>query len=73
MTQAQPTEPLVFISYLIHVFLFLIGEKLDMKNVETLEEIFKFVQFQCVDLEGTHLDEEVMNFYIREHFFQLFN
>ncbi|CAC5402905.1 PPP1R37 [Mytilus coruscus] len=33
-------------------------EKLDMKNVETLEEIFKFVQFQCVDLEGTHLDEE---------------
>jgi hypothetical protein len=44
-----------------------------MKNVETLEEIFKFVQFQCVDLEGTHLDEEVMNFYIREHFFQLFN
>ena len=30
-----------------------------MKNVETLEEIFKLVQFQCVDLEGTHLDEEV--------------
>ena len=33
-----------------------------MKNVETLEEILKFVQFQCVDLEATHLDEEVMNF-----------
>ncbi|XP_071160920.1 protein phosphatase 1 regulatory subunit 37-like [Mytilus edulis] len=41
-----------------YAILSLKGEKLDMKNVETLEEIFKFVQFQCVDLEGTHLDEE---------------
>lgn len=41
-----------------YAILSLKGEKLDMKNVETLEEIFKLVQFQCIDLEGTHLDEE---------------
>lgn len=41
-----------------YAILSLKGEKLDMKNVETLEEILKFVQFQCVDLEATHLDEE---------------
>lgn len=47
--------------YVVCNFLFS-GEKIDMKNVETLEEIFKLVQFQCVDLEGTHLDEEVLFF-----------
>ncbi|KAK3093325.1 hypothetical protein FSP39_014146 [Pinctada imbricata] len=34
------------------------GEKLDTKICESLEEIFKLVQFRCVDLEATHLDDE---------------
>lgn len=37
----------------------LIGEKLDYKSCESLEEIFKRVQFKVVDLEQTNLDEDV--------------
>ncbi|XP_041352316.1 protein phosphatase 1 regulatory subunit 37-like isoform X2 [Gigantopelta aegis] len=34
------------------------GEKLDHKQCECLEEILKCVQFQTIDLEGSHLDDE---------------
>uniref|UniRef100_A0A8C9R4B9 Protein phosphatase 1 regulatory subunit 37 n=1 Tax=Scleropages formosus TaxID=113540 RepID=A0A8C9R4B9_SCLFO len=34
------------------------GEKLDYKACESLEEIFKRVQFRVVDLEQTNLDED---------------
>ncbi|XP_051953016.1 protein phosphatase 1 regulatory subunit 37-like [Xyrauchen texanus] len=34
------------------------GEKLDYKSSESLEEIFKRVQFKVVDLEQTNLDED---------------
>uniref|UniRef100_A0A8B9R6W5 Protein phosphatase 1 regulatory subunit 37 n=1 Tax=Astyanax mexicanus TaxID=7994 RepID=A0A8B9R6W5_ASTMX len=34
------------------------GEKLDYKACESLEEIFKRVQFKLVDLEQTNLDED---------------
>uniref|UniRef100_A0AAR2KQX8 Protein phosphatase 1 regulatory subunit 37 n=1 Tax=Pygocentrus nattereri TaxID=42514 RepID=A0AAR2KQX8_PYGNA len=34
------------------------GEKLDYKACESLEEIFKRVQFKVVDLEQTNLDED---------------
>ncbi|XP_026143880.1 protein phosphatase 1 regulatory subunit 37-like [Carassius auratus] len=34
------------------------GEKLDYKSCESLEEIFKRVQFKVVDLEQTNLDED---------------
>ena len=35
------------------------GERLDIKQSESLEEIFKHVRFRCLDLEATHLDDEV--------------
>ncbi|KAK3570855.1 hypothetical protein QTP86_028280 [Hemibagrus guttatus] len=35
------------------------GEKLDYRACESLEEIFKRVQFKVVDLEQTNLDEDV--------------
>lgn len=35
------------------------GEKLDYKACESLEEVFKRVQFKVVDLEQTSLDEDV--------------
>lgn len=35
------------------------GEKLDYKACESLEEVFKRVQFKVVDLEQTNLDEDV--------------
>ncbi|XP_062595456.1 protein phosphatase 1 regulatory subunit 37-like [Saccostrea cucullata] len=34
------------------------GERLDMKQVESLESILKLLQFRCLDLEATHLDDE---------------
>ncbi|XP_016107175.1 protein phosphatase 1 regulatory subunit 37 [Sinocyclocheilus grahami] len=34
------------------------GEKLDYKSCESLEEIFKRVQFKVLDLEQTNLDED---------------
>ncbi|XP_016369532.1 protein phosphatase 1 regulatory subunit 37-like [Sinocyclocheilus rhinocerous] len=47
------------------------GEKLDYKSCESLEEIFKRVQFKVLDLEQTNLDEDVttalkMNMNLRE-------
>ncbi len=45
-----------------------VGEKLDYKSCESLEEIFKRVQFKVVDLEQTNLDEDVSvfhHFYLR--------
>lgn len=39
----------------------LAGERLDLKQVESLEDIFKHVRFRCIDLEATHLDDEVWN------------
>lgn len=37
----------------------LLGEKLDYKACEALEEVFKRLQFRVVDLEQTSLDEDV--------------
>ncbi|XP_059159422.1 protein phosphatase 1 regulatory subunit 37-like isoform X2 [Physella acuta] len=34
------------------------GEKLDHKQCESLEEIFRRVQYKILDLEATHLDDE---------------
>lgn len=34
------------------------GEKLELKVVETLEEVFKRVQFNTIDVEGTSMDDE---------------
>lgn len=34
------------------------GERLDIKQSESLEEIFKHVRFRCLDLEAAHLDDE---------------
>ncbi|KAK7493566.1 hypothetical protein BaRGS_00015277, partial [Batillaria attramentaria] len=34
------------------------GEKIDCKHCETLEEIFRRVQFKNIDLESCHLDDE---------------
>ncbi|KAG9342130.1 hypothetical protein JZ751_017130 [Albula glossodonta] len=36
-----------------------LGEKLDYRACEALEEVFKRVQFKVVDLEQTNLDEDV--------------
>lgn len=36
-----------------------LGEKLDYKACESLEEILKRVQFKVIDLEQTNLDEDV--------------
>ena len=35
------------------------GERLDYKHCETIEEILRRVQFRTIDLEATHLDDEV--------------
>lgn len=35
------------------------GERLDIKQCESLESILRMVQFRCLDLEATHLDDEV--------------
>ena len=40
-------------------FAFSKGERLDTKVVETLEAVFKRVQFVIMDLEATGLDEDV--------------
>jgi len=36
-----------------------LGETVDGRVCETLEEIFRRVRFRCIDLEATSLDEEV--------------
>jgi len=36
-----------------------LGETIDGRVCETLEEIFRRVRFRCIDLEATSLDEEV--------------
>ena len=35
------------------------GERLDLRHCETMEEILRRVQFRTIDLEATHLDDEV--------------
>ena len=35
------------------------GEKVDSKVVETLEAVFRRVQFVIIDLEATHLNDDV--------------
>ncbi|KAL3874652.1 hypothetical protein ACJMK2_037634 [Sinanodonta woodiana] len=35
------------------------GEKLDIRQCEGLEEIFRRVRFRCIDLESSHLDDEI--------------
>ena len=34
-------------------------DHLDSKHCETLEEVFRRVQFRTIDIEATRLDEEV--------------
>lgn len=41
------------------IFSVSLGEKLDYKACESLEEILKRVQFKVIDLEQTNLDEDV--------------
>lgn len=41
---------------------YILGEKLDYKACESLEEILKRVQFKLIDLEQTNLDEDVSYF-----------
>ena len=38
-----------------------IGENMNSKHIESLEEIFRRVQFVTVDMESTHLDDEVLS------------
>uniref|UniRef100_A0A8C6QRY0 Protein phosphatase 1 regulatory subunit 37 n=1 Tax=Nannospalax galili TaxID=1026970 RepID=A0A8C6QRY0_NANGA len=45
------------VSHMAWLCLFL-GEKLDYKTCEALEEVFKRLQFKVVDLEQTNLDED---------------
>ncbi|XP_052766356.1 protein phosphatase 1 regulatory subunit 37-like [Mya arenaria] len=35
------------------------GERLDMRQCESLEDILRHVRFRCIDLEATHLDDEM--------------
>ena len=37
------------------------GERLDIKQCESLEDVFRHVRFRCIDLEATHLDDEVIS------------
>lgn len=43
-----------------------LGEKLDYKACESLEEILKRVQFKVIDLEQTNLDEDVRTSYFKK-------
>jgi len=46
-----------------------VGETVDGRVCETLEEIFRRVRFRCIDLEATSLDEEVgYNFWLSPFF-----
>jgi len=42
-----------------HVIYVHLGETIDGRVCETLEEIFRRVRFRSIDLEATSLDEEV--------------
>ena len=46
-------------TFIFEISVICTGEKMDTKHCETLEEVFRRVQFRLVDLEGTHLEEEV--------------
>lgn len=53
------------------------GQELNINHAETLEEIFKRVQFNKVDLEATSLNDEVYsslryNFLIKLRYLTLF-
>ncbi|XP_060070550.1 protein phosphatase 1 regulatory subunit 37-like [Ylistrum balloti] len=41
-----------------HELLTLKGEKLEIRHCESLEEVFRRVQFKCIDFEACHLDDE---------------
>lgn len=43
-----------------------LGEKLDYKACESLEEILKRVQFKVIDLEQTNLDEDVRRSHLKK-------
>lgn len=45
-----------------------LGEKLDYKACESLEEILKRVQFKVIDLEQTNLDEDVRTSHSKNSF-----
>lgn len=45
--------------HLINRLFFSTGEKLDVKHCETLEEVFKRVQFRMLDLEASNLTDDV--------------
>jgi len=44
-----------------------LGEKLDYKACESLEEILKRVQFKVIDLEQTNLDEDVRKSHFKKN------
>ena len=46
----------------VREIIYFLGEKLDSKVVETLEAVFKRVQFVIMDLEATNLDDDVSQF-----------
>ena len=47
----------------INIFLFKnIDEKVDLKQIESLEEIFKRLSFKSIDLEGSQFDADDVNF-----------
>ena len=37
-------------------------EKVDLKQIESLEEIFKRLSFKSIDLEGSQFDADDVNF-----------
>ena len=40
----------------------IVGEKCDHKSLDTMESVFKRVQFNMLDFEATHLDDEVRKY-----------
>ena len=51
---------LVVLAVIIHcICCHVVGENIDGRVCETLEEVFRRVQFKTVDIEATSLDEEV--------------
>ena len=44
------------------IIYFIIGTKMDTKACESLESIFKRIQFEVLDIENCSLEEEVRNF-----------
>ena len=48
---------------LLHIISYITGESLNIRQCEALEEILRRVQYRTIDLEASHLDEEVFTVY----------